>query len=127
MRKTFLFTTLFCLASAMSQLHSQSIKNKSWKTYIGAPINDTAIFSIHQDSSTITNTAGQVMVRHHCRIIGDTLTIEDFGAEEQGCLGIKGSYKINLTGDSFTLTLINDSCDGRSQALAGRRWVLAKK
>jgi hypothetical protein len=127
MNKIILFTALFLLASAVNQLHSQSINNKSWKTYIGAPVNDTAILTIQQDSSTITNTVGQVIVRHQCSITGDTVTIEDIAAEEQGCPGIKGKYKINLTGGSFILTMISDSCDGRSQALAGRRWVEVKK
>lgn len=127
MQKIILLGSFFCLSSALCQLRAQSISNKSWKTYIGAPINDTAIFNIYPDSSFITNSKGAIMVRFHSEIAGDTLSFVDFGTEEQGCPDIKGVYKINSTGDSFTLKLINDSCDGRSQALADRKWMEAKK
>jgi hypothetical protein len=126
MQKLFLFVGLFCVTSTMCQLRAQSINNKSWKTYIDAPINDTAIFHIHQDSSFISNIRDEVMVRHHCRITGNTLTIEDFSTDQQGCPGVRGRYKINFTGDSFTLTLLDDPCAGRSQALAGRKWIEVK-
>jgi hypothetical protein len=127
MKMLILSAAFFCLALIMCQLRAQSITNKSWKTYIDAPINDTAILNIHADSSSITNTRGQVMVRHHCKVSGDTLTIEDLGTEEQGCPGIKGSYKINFIDNGFTLIMINDACTGRSQALAGRKWTEAIK
>jgi hypothetical protein len=127
MQKLLLFAGFFCFASKMCQLRAQSINNKSWKTYIDAPINDSAIFNIYADSSLITNLKGEVMVRNQCKIIGDTLTIIDFSTDEQGCPGITGSYKINFTNDSFTLTLISDACAGRSQALAGRKWIEAIK
>ena len=67
------------------------------------------------------------MVHFKSKISGDTLSFIDYGIEEQGCPDIKGVYKINGTGNSFTLTLIGDECDGRSEALAGRKWVEAKK
>jgi hypothetical protein len=127
MKKLILSVVFFCVALILCQLHAQSIANKSWKTYIDAPINDTVILNMYIDSSSITNTKGQVMVRHHCKISGDTLTIEDTGTEEQGCTGIKGSYKINYIDNGFTLTLISDECDGRSQALADRKWIEAIK
>jgi hypothetical protein len=126
MRKLVLLAGFVCLASTMCQLHAQSINNKSWKTYFDAPISDTAIFNIYPDLSSITNSTGEVKVRHRCNITGDTLIIEDFITEQQGCPGIRGSYKINFSGDSFTLTLIDDSCAGRSHALAGRKWIEAK-
>ena len=125
MKKMIGLVSLCCVITAMSQLHAQSIINKSWKTYIADPINDTAIFHIYTDSSMITNMKGDVMVRNHFKITGDTLTIVDYGIEEQGCPDMKGRYRINVTGNSFTLTLINDECDGRSQALAGRKWTEA--
>ena len=58
MKKIILFVSLCCMVSAMSHLHAQSIINKSWKTYIADPINDTAIFHIYADSSLITNSKG---------------------------------------------------------------------
>jgi len=127
MQKLILFASFLLFASTISQLPAQTINNKSWKTYIDAPINDTAILNIYSDSSFITNVRGEVMVRHHCNIAGDTLTIEDYSGDQQGCPGIKGSYKINFTDDGFTLKSISDPCDGRSHALAGRKWIEAKK
>lgn len=127
MQKLILSVAFSGLASFMCQLHSQSISNKTWKTYIDAPINDTTVFHIYPDSSFITNGAGEIMVRLQSKISRDTLTILDFGTEDQGCTGIKGSYKINLAGDSFTLTTISDPCAGRSQAFAGRKWIEATK
>src|SRR4030095_8953166 len=78
MQKLILFAVFFCFASTMYQLRAQSINNKSWKTYFDAPIRDTAIFNVDADSRFITNLKGEVMVRHQCKIIGDTLTIVDF-------------------------------------------------
>ena len=127
MQRIILLVALFCVGSTTFKLEAQSIDNKRWKSYITAPINDTAFFNIYQDSSFINNSNGQVMVRFHSKITGDTLSFVDYGSEEQGCPDLKGIYKINVTGDSFTLTVINDECDGRSQALAGRKWVEAKK
>ena len=127
MQKIILFTASLCLASATSKLHAQSIYDKRWKSYINAPINDTAFLNVYKDSSFITNGTGQVMVRFHSSISGDTLSLIDYGTEEQGCPNLKGVYKINVTADTFTLTLIGDECDGRSQALAGRKWIEARK
>jgi hypothetical protein len=127
MQRIILLAASFCLASTTFKLEAQSIWNKRWKSYISAPINDTAFFNIYPDSSFIANNNGQVMVRFHSKISGDTLSFIDYGTEEQGCPDIKGMYKINTMRDAFTLTLIGDECDGRSQALAGRKWVEAKK
>jgi len=127
MQKTILFAGLFFLASAFSSINAQSIDNKSWKTYISDPINDTVTFHIHSDSSFVTNRQGEVMVRNHCKVSGDTLTILDYGNEEMGCPDMKGVYKINLSGNSFTLILIEDPCDGRSQALKDKKWTQTSK
>ena len=127
MQKTIIFVGLFFLASAFSGIKAQSIDNKSWKTYISDPINDTVTFHIHSDSSFVTNSQGEVMVHNHCKISRDTLTVLDYGIEEMGCPDMKGVYKINLSGNSFTLTLIDDPCDGRSNALKDRKWAQTSK
>jgi hypothetical protein len=126
MKGIILLAAMFCLGSTMLKLQAQSIYNRRWKSYISAPINDTAFLNIFPDSSFITNNKEQVMVRFRSKITGDTLSLVDYGTEEQGCPDIKGIYKINIMGEGFTLTLIGDECDGRSQALAGRKWVEAK-
>ena len=125
MKKIILFAGFFFFASIIS--HAQSINNRNWKAYISDPVNDTATFHIQSDSSFVTNSKGEVMVRNKCMFTGDTLTIVDQGTEEQGCPDMKGKYKINLNGNSFTLTLIDDPCDGRAHALEGRKWVESAK
>jgi hypothetical protein len=125
MQKTIM---LGCLVlSLMCQLHAQSINNNTWKTYISDPINDTAIFHIYSDSSFITNAKGGFMIRNQCKISGDTLTILDYGTEQQSCPDARGVYRIKSDGNSFTATLIDDSCDGRVRALTNRTWTRAKR
>ena len=67
------------------------------------------------------------MVRTNCMITADTLTISDYGEGEYVCTDTKARYKINLNGDSFTLTVIDDACGGRAQALDGKKWTEALK
>ena len=127
MKKIILFAGLFCFASIVSHLHAQSINNRNWKAYIGDPLNDTLTFHIHSDSSFVTNSKEEVMLRTNCIISADTITISDYGEGEYVCPDMKGKYKINLSGNSFTLTLIDDPCEGRAQALDGKKWTEALK
>jgi hypothetical protein len=127
MKKLFLFGALFLLASTVSNIKAQSIENRNWKSYISAPVNDTATFHIYSDSSFVTNSKGRVQVRFHSQITNDTLILVDYGSEETGCPDIKGTYKIKLSGDSFTLTLVDDTCEGRSFALTGKKWMAIPK
>ena len=78
MKKMFLIAGLFCLALT-SHLHAQSINNRNWKAYIADPINDTLVLHIHSDSSFVTNSKGEVMIKTNCIIAGDTLTLSDYG------------------------------------------------
>jgi len=121
MKKTILLTGIVLFASVLS-LHAQSIDNKSWKAYLDAPINDTVTFHIQSDSSFVTDSNGDVVIRTRCMIADDTLTIVNQDAEQSGCPDQKGKYKISLTGDSFILALIEDACEGRAHALQGVKW-----
>ncbi len=127
MKKIILFAGFFCLTSAVFHLHAQSINNKNWKAFFSDPFNDTLTFHIHADSSFVTNSSGEVLVRTNCTINNDTLTLSDYGTGEYVCPDMKGKYKINLNNDNFTLTLIDDPCDGRSHALEGIKWTKASK
>ena|SRR5688572_1348546 len=127
MKKVTLFVSLFLFASAMSVINAQSIGNRSWKTYISQPINDTVTLHLYSGSSHLMNSQGEIKVRSHCKINGDTMTILDYGTEQMGCPDMKGVYKINLSGNSFTLTLIEDPCEGRAGALINRKWTEASK
>ena len=66
-------TGLICLSFLFS--HSQSIDNRNWKAYLTAPINDTVTFHLNFDSSFITNSNGEVVIRLSCIITADTLTM----------------------------------------------------
>ena len=126
MKKIILLTGFFCFVSLLSVLHAQSIDNRNWKASFSDPINDTLTFHIHSDSSFVTNSKGEVMLRTNCIFNGDTLTLSDYGTGEHDCPD-KGKYKINLKDDSFTLSVISDPCDGRNQAINGIKWTESLK
>ena len=127
MKKIILFAGLFLLASVAVRLQAQSINNKNWKTWLGEPIFDTLTFHIQSDSSFVTRSNGEVLVQTICKITGDTLTLTDYSTGQFSCPDATGKYKINLTGDSFILTLIEDPCEGRGPTLNGLKWVRAPK
>ena len=127
MKKIILFISLFCLTSTLFPLHAQSINNSNWKAFFGDPFNDTLTIHIHGDSSFVTKSDGEVLVRSTYTIAGDTITISDYGAGEYTCTDAKGKYKINLNGDSLILTLIDDPCEGRATSLSGIKWIRALK
>ena len=127
MKKIILAAGLFLLASAVFHLQAQSINNKNWKTYLAEPFNDTLTFHIQSDSSFVTLSNGEVLVRTNCKINGDILTLTDYSTGEYSCPDVTGKYKVNLSGDSFTLTFIEDPCEGRARALDGLKWIKGSK
>jgi hypothetical protein len=127
MKKIILFIGLFCLRSTLFQLHAQSINNSNWKAFFGDPFNDTLTIHIHGDSSFVTKSDGEVLVRSNYTIASDTITISDYGTGEYTCPDMKGKYKINLNGDNLILTLIDDPCEGRANSLSGIKWIKASK
>jgi hypothetical protein len=127
MKKIILITGLFLLASSVFHLQAQSINNKNWKAYLAEPFNDTLTLHIQSDSSFVTLSNGEVLVRSACKITGDIITITDYSTGQYSCPDVTAKYKINLNGDSLTLALIEDSCEGRAQALNGLKWIKASK
>ena len=127
MKKFILLAGFFCLAATVTNLHAQSINNRNWKAYVADPLNDTLTLHIHSDSSFVTNGKGEVLLHTNCMITGDTLTLSDYGAGEYTCPDMPGKYKINLSDYSFTLTLIDDPCDGRAHTLNGLKWDESSK
>ena len=126
MKKVVIFAGLFFCSLVSVHVHGQSINNKDWKSFMADPINDTLVFHIHSDSSYVTNSKGETILRTNCIISGDTLTLSDYQTSEHACPDM-GKYKINLKGKSFTLSVINDPCEGRSQALDGVSWAESAK
>ena len=127
MKKIILITGLFLLVSSVFHLQAQSINNKNWKAYLAEPFNDTLTFHVQSDSSFVTLSNGEVLVRTNCKIIGDILTLTDYSTGEYSCPDVTGKYKLNLSGDSFTLTFIEDPCEGRAHSLDGLKWIKASK
>jgi hypothetical protein len=122
MKKILSFVGFLFFVSTLFHLHAQSINNRNWKAFLDAPINDTVTFHIQSDSSFVTNSNGEVVIRVHCMIGGDTLTIVNQDAEEHGCPDLKGKYKIDLQNDILILTMIDDACEERAHALHGVKW-----
>ena len=127
MKKIILLIGLFFLTSATFHLQAQSINNKNWKAFFAEPFNDTLTLHIKSDSSFVTLSNGEVLVQSACKITGDMITITDYSTGQYSCPDATGKYKINLNGDSLILTLIEDSCEGRAQALNGVKWIKASK
>jgi len=127
MKKFLALTLSICIVSILSQINAQSIDRKTWKAYLGSPINDTVSLHLNSDSSFMTNSSGQIVIRVSCTITGDILTIVNKEADEHGCPDQKGTYTINLKDNGFKLSVVNDSCEGRAQALAGVMWTEAAK
>ena len=125
MKKVILFAGFICFFSTLCQ--AQSVDNRNWKAYLEAPINDTVTFHIHSDSSFVTNSNGEVVIRVNCAITRDSLTIVNQDGAETGCPDQKGKYKIDLKENNFKLTLIEDACEGRAQALNGVIWTESAK
>ena len=129
MKKIILSVGLFLLVSAAFHLNAQSIDNKNWKAYLGQPFNDSLTFHIKADSSYVTTSTGELLVQTSVKITGDILTLADYSTTQYSCPDATGKYKVELSkdGNSFTLTLVEDACEGRAQALNGLKWVKAPK
>ena len=125
MKKTILFTVILLLTAAFG-LRAQSIGNSDWKTFIGDPLNDTLTFHIRGDSSYVTTSQGDVVVRSHCTISGDTLSLRDYEGQ-YACPDMEGKYKFMINGQVLVLTLIDDPCEGRMHSIDGIKWAKASK
>ena len=123
MKKMILLAGVFCFTLVASHVCAQSINNRNWKAFFADPINDTLTLHVHSDSSFVTDSKGEVMLRTNCILKADTLTLSDYGEGEHTCPDAKGKYKISLNGKSFTLSLIDDPCEGRAHALNGVKWT----
>ena len=129
MKKIILSVSLFLLASSAFHVQAQSIDKNNWKAYLAEPFNDTLTFHVKADSSFVTTSNGEVLVQTSVKISGDVLSLADFSTNQYSCPDATGKYKINLSkdGNSFTLTLVEDPCEGRAQTLNGLKWVKALK
>jgi hypothetical protein len=126
MKKIIFCTAFLLLTAVVMQVNAQSIRNTDWKTFIGDPINDTLTLHIQKDSSFVSTSAGNVVVRSVCTISGDTLTLKDYEGEYI-CPDSEGKYKFRMDEGYLILTLISDPCDGRVRSVDGVKWKKAMK
>jgi hypothetical protein len=126
MKKIILFTGLFCFASIAFHLQAQSITNKNWKVYMAEPFSDTLTIHMQSDSSFVTKSDGEVLVRSTFKIEGNTITLLDYEGQYM-CKDQNGKYKFTLKADTVVFTLIDDPCEGRTRALDGATWTTASK
>jgi hypothetical protein len=129
MKKAFLFTTFLIGVLLTTCTHAQSqtpsLKNTNWKIFI-PDLNDTITLHIKTDSSYVTGTTGDAVVKSVCKVSGDTLSFTDYDGQ-YACPNATGKYKINLSddGNNLTLILIEDPCDGRANAINKLKWIRA--
>jgi hypothetical protein len=129
MKKTLLLTAILIggLLSIRSYAQSQtpSLTNTNWKLFI-PDLNDSITLHIKTDSSFVTNGTGEAVVRSVCKISADTLCFTDYDGQ-YACPNATGKYKITLNDDAsaLTLTLIEDPCDGRANAINKIKWTKA--
>ena len=127
MKKIILVPALLFLMSMLCDLDAQSINNKNWKAFFAEPFNDTLTLHLRGDSSFVTLSNGEVLVQSKCTITDETVTLSDYSTSQYSCPDMTGKYKINLKGDILILTVIEDPCEGRAQALNGIKWTKASK
>lgn len=127
MKKNLLLTALVAgsLLSTSAQTQSPSLKNTNWKLFI-PDLNDSITLHIKTDSSFVTGSNGDAVVRSVCKISADTLFLTDYDGQ-YACPNATGKYKISFNDDAtaMTLTLIDDPCDGRANAINKAKWIRA--
>jgi hypothetical protein len=120
MRKLALLTVVILMAAATS-LKAQSLQNTAWKAYLD-PVHDTLTLHIGKDSSFVTDSGGEVVVRSVCKVTKDTLSLRDYEGK-YFCPDGEGIYKVAVIGDALNFTLVNDPCEGRNNSISGTKWI----
>lgn len=129
MKKILLLTFTLVIGLLTTRAHAQSqtpsLKNTDWKLFV-PDLNDSITLHIKADSSFASTGTGDVVVRSLCKLSGDTLSLTDYDGQ-YACPNATGKYKIDLSPDAnvLTLTLIDDPCDGRVNAINKVKWTRA--
>lgn len=108
-----------------AQSQTPSLQNSNWKLFI-PDLNDSLTLHIKTDSSFVTTSAGDVVVRSVCKVSADTLFLTDYDGQ-YACPNQTGKYLISVSDDAnaLTLTLIDDPCDSRVSAINKIKWTRA--
>lgn len=123
-RKTldFALLTLFvlCCGVAHAQTEAPAVKNTVWKAWL-EQLNDSISLHITNDSSFVTTSNGDTVVRSVCKMSDDTLLLSDYDGQ-YACTGVTGKYKVSFDNDVMTTVLIDDACEGRAGSINNLKW-----
>ncbi len=122
-----IITLSVLLIAVQNNSHAQTITNTVWKSYFGAPINDTATLTIRNDSSSITNSHGMTVVMSTVHVSNDTISIVDVAGPIKCQQDATGIYSYTISGDKLILHVVSDDCDGRANSLSDRQWMKVSK
>jgi hypothetical protein len=118
MKKTFLFTAIACflMISTKAQL-----ANSKWKGEMGIPQGPgqppeptEAIWDFNTDTLVVHFPGGGEDEVMTYRLAQDVLTLRKVSGSSQCDDGSTGTYKYRIQGDKFFISVIQDSCEGRS-------------
>ncbi|HLI92174.1 MAG TPA: hypothetical protein VKU83_01130 [Puia sp.] len=125
MKKTSLALALLTIAvlltaGANAQTDASPVKNTIWKAWLDQ-LNDSIALHITDDSSFVTTSNGDTVVRSVCKMSADTLLLSDYDGQ-YACTGITGKYKVSFDNDVMTTALIEDACEGRAGSINNLKW-----
>lgn len=98
-----------------------AIQQTSWRTY-NKVVGDTVTLNFHTDSAAILSPTGVPVWQSTFKLKNDVITFHDYGGMNP-CHDLTGSYHVRITGDTLTLVLAEDPCDGRTGTLITRPWI----
>lgn len=122
-RSTLALSLLLCglfSIRAQAQIDTSAMKNTTWKAYIDQ-LNDSITLHILNDSSFVSTSNGDVVVRSLCKFSGDTLMFSDYDGQ-YACTGMTGKYKAAFNNDIMTTILVEDPCEGRAGSINNLKW-----
>lgn len=122
MLKILLFSC-FAILALHNTSTAQTIQNTVWKSYFADPINDTATLAIENNSITISNSHGMLVVKSKFHINNDTITINDVDGPIKCASDEDGVYSYKVSAHKLVLHVIDDSCDGRANSISDREWM----
>ena len=107
--------------------HTLNLKNTTWQSYFGEPINDTLMIYYAGDSSFVqSKLTGATWVTSIYKVKHDTLTVYDIDGLRACATDVMGSYRIAAGADSLKLEPIGDDCRGRFAVFTNATWNRTK-
>ena len=118
--KKYFFT--FCIVLAAMAAHGQFGKT-TWKGTIKGDAAQAAILKFGKDSVALNNTAGGLIELMTYTYKAGILTLKKIKGQSDCDNVIAGKYKLAFSGNTFTVTVVEDKCSDRSSALNNTNWA----